>query len=502
MPNKLQKHDHFSTEHLAGRLKQSAVRGAGAIVTARAATHFIRIGSTIVLARLLSPSDFGLVAMVTSITGFLELFKRLGLTDATIQEDSIENAQISALFWLNAIFGLLLTLLTIALAPFLAFFYKEPRVLRVTIAISAGFLFGSLSTQHLALLKRNMRFSLVGLNEFIAAAAAAIVTIVMAFKGFGYWAVAARPIIFALVMTVTAWMMCSWRPHMPRFDAKTKRMLKFGLNVLGNYAVSYFSRNLDKTLIGWRLGPGPLGYYHKAFYLAIAPLNLLTLPLSNVAAATLSRLRNNRSRFLHYYSNALAILANIGVGISIWLFIIGNDLILLLLGEKWQKAGPIFSIFCMTIASNMLYSTHAWLHVSLGRSGRWFRWSFYSVLPMLASFFIGLPYGALGVAIGYAISINLVTFPGIWYAARPIKITMAEILTSIWRYYLAGSISATVCFFIHKNLLLILDDPINRIIVSTFSVFILHFFTSCTLHLNLTPIKQLFAIVAQLKPAT
>ncbi|MCL2690580.1 MAG: oligosaccharide flippase family protein, partial [Chitinispirillia bacterium] len=183
----------FETAHLKGNLKSRAIKGGSVVIFARTVDFAAHTVGTIVLARLLLPADFGLLAMVLTITGFFVLFKDLGLSDATVQSEKINHKQVSTLFWVNVFFSLLIILLIVLLSPYVARFYNEPRLTKIVVISAISFVFAGLSTQHLALLKRNMKFVQIATVEIVAALVSITAALVMAFNGFGYWALVARP---------------------------------------------------------------------------------------------------------------------------------------------------------------------------------------------------------------------------------------------------------------------------------------------------------------------
>jgi PST family polysaccharide transporter len=185
----------FSTEHLHADLKGRSVRGGVLTLTSQGAQFVMQSVSTVVLARLLTPADFGLVAMVVAITGLGQAFADLGLSEATIQHPDINHDQVSNLFWVNVAIGLGLTILTASLGPLLAWFYHEPRLRAITYVVSVTFLIGGLRVQHDALLQRNMRFLALAIRDISAYAVAVPVAIVLALRGAGYWAIVALPLM-------------------------------------------------------------------------------------------------------------------------------------------------------------------------------------------------------------------------------------------------------------------------------------------------------------------
>src|SRR5262245_22435341 len=169
-------------------LKERTIRGGFAKVCAQAATFLLRVGSLMVLARLLEPKDFGLVGMVTALTGILNLFRDFGLSTATVQRVNVTEEQISTLFWINVLVGAILGLLAVMIAPAVVVFYHEPRLFGVTAVLATGFLFNAAGVQHSALLQRHMRFTALATIDIISLAVSTVVGIGLAVCGYGYWA--------------------------------------------------------------------------------------------------------------------------------------------------------------------------------------------------------------------------------------------------------------------------------------------------------------------------
>ncbi|MDR0306544.1 MAG: lipopolysaccharide biosynthesis protein [Chitinispirillales bacterium] len=432
------KENIFDTDHLKGNLKSRAVRGGGIVIFARTVDFIAHTVGTIVLARLLLPADFGLLAMVLTITGFFVLFKDLGLSDATVQSEKINHRQVSTLFWINVLFSALIIVLIVIISPFVANFYNEPRLAKIVVISAFSFIFAGLSTQHLALLKRNMKFKQIASIEIIAAIGSITIALVMALRGFGYWALVARPIILAVLTMAGVWFFCPWRPGLPARRSGVKGLIRFGAGTMGFYVVNYFARNTDKALIGWAIGPIALGFYHKAYHLFILPVSQFSIPLQSVAVTTLTKLRNEPERYKAYFVKAIALLSFAGMPMSTYLAALGRDVILLLLGPRWMEAADIFAVLGLGAGMQIIYATQGWLHVSLGRSDRWFWWGCVNSVIMVLFFLAGLPFGAIGVAAGYTISLFILTGPALWYAGRPVKLTLREIVSGVWRIYLAA----------------------------------------------------------------
>lgn len=503
--NKPNREEYFNTNSLTQDLKMQAVRGAGATVFAQICSYCIQTIGVIILARFLTPDDFGLIAMVTVFSILLQNFGVNGFTEAVIQKKELNQTQLSTLFWINTGISLLLTLLLIVSSPLLAGFYGEVRLKSITIVMASSIYISSMSTLHLALLKRNMLFYRTSAIDLIAAIFSVFISIVLAYKGLGYWAIVSKHLCYPLTITIGAWILCQWRPGVPAFGSGTTPIVKFAINVYGNFCLSYLRKNLDRMLVGRFLGSQPLGHYDRAHALSSMLPNQMTVPLTDVAIATLSRLANDSEKYRHYLSMVISMLAFITLPLSMILTLIGRDLIYFLLGPQWSQAGEIFSVLGLGIGMIVLYNTHGWIHISLGRADRWFRWSLFALLATTIFFLMGLPFGTLGVAMAYTASFYMLICPAMWYAGKAGGIKLSLFVSAVWKYFisaLAAGLWSWFFIYIFKYssaCFLKLHIFIRIITASTFYLiiyllFIVAFFRS------VKPILQFIAILRDMKP--
>jgi len=490
---------------LEPNIKKHAIRGAGASFFSHIYIFLVQIIGIMILARLLTPADFGLVAMVLAFSMLLQNFGVNGFTEATIQRKGIEHKQISTFFWINISLNLALALLFIACAPLFAWFYKEPQIKLIVVVMSLSIFFAGASSQHIALLMRKMQFYKYAAINMLAVTLSLIIAIILALLDFGYWALVARWVASPLITAVCAWTFCRWRPSLPVWDVKIKPMVKFAMNIYGVFSVDYFSRNLDKMLIGRYLGAQLLGYYQRAYYLLSLPTNQITAPLTNVVIATLSRLTDNLQKFLRYYSNALSIVAFIGMFLSAGFTLMGKDIILLLLGPQWNIAGKIMSIFGPGVGIMLIYTTNVWLHYSLGNADRCFRWSFFKVIVTTLCILIGLRHGIFGVAVGYIVSFYILLFPGLLYAGKPIGLKLRYFISNIWKYFVAALITYVLCWFVlysfsATSYAFIRLNVFFRIAISGALCLLTYLFCVIVLCRGLKPIKELFSLLPEMLP--
>jgi O-antigen/teichoic acid export membrane protein len=399
MPAQLQSSDALSTEHLHADLRGRSVRGGALTITSQGAQFLLQSISTIVLARLLTPADFGLVAMVTAITGLGQAFADLGLSEATIQRPEISHKQVSTLFWINVAIGVTLMLITVALAPVLAWFYREPRLKDITLLLSVTFLIGGLRVQHDALLRRQMRYSSLAIRDIASYVMAVPLAIIMAWKGAGYWAIVALPLTLNTIGMVLSWLLAGWIPGLPRSDAKVGSLIAFGGNVAGSYLIYNVNQSADSVLIGWYWGAGLLGLYSRAYNLLMLPVRQLGAPARGVAVPAFSRVQGDPERFARYYLRAVNLIMWISAPIFGFLFVAAEPVIVLVLGSKWRAAAPVFQILAIAAVGQQLRESTVWLLVSRGDSKRLLKLLLIISPIIVGSFVIGLPFGIKGVAL-------------------------------------------------------------------------------------------------------
>jgi PST family polysaccharide transporter len=398
--------------------------------------------ATVVLARLLTPADFGVVAMVTTFSLLLVNFGLNGFTEAVLQREEINDAMASNLFWINLGAGILLTFGLAAAGSLLARFYGDPRVAHVAVGVSATIFITSTSVLHLALIKRAMCFSAVSVNDILAGAVSVAVSILLAWAGWGYWALVAGVVVRPLSTSVGAWTLCRWIPRFPRRLVGTTSMVRFALHVYARFAVNYFARNVDNLLVGWRFGAISLGFYKKAYDLFA--LSAVVQSLTNVAVSALSRLNRDSPEYRRSILSIMSVAAFWGLGVGANLTLVGKDVVRLLLGPGWEPAGRIFSFFGPGFGVVFLYGTHGWIHLSIGRADRWFRWGLVEFGFTFLLFLLALHWGPAGIAASWTLSLWILTIPALWYAGRPIHLGAAPVIGAVWKYFLASMLAGGV----------------------------------------------------------
>ncbi|MFO1483090.1 MAG: lipopolysaccharide biosynthesis protein [Verrucomicrobiaceae bacterium] len=403
------------TDHLQHDLKGRAVRGGVITMLAQGGKFAFQLVNMVVLARLLSPDDFGLVGMVTSLVGFLTIFKDLGLSAATIQRPEITHAQVSTLFWVNTGFGLLLAGLTLVAAPLVASFYHEPRLVVVTCTLAAGFVVSGLSVQHQALLRRQMHFGTIMKIDLLALGCATTVAVVTGWLGYGYWALVWSQLTLMVVTTAASWLVCGWRPGGWHRHCGVGEMLGLGGWLAAFRIVSYWIQNIDNVLIGRFWGTQQLGYYMRAYQLLVMPLSQINLPIGEVTIPALSRMTGEAQRYRDAYGKVLQMVLLLTLPVIVVTVGAADWVIEVVLGKQWIAAADIFMwLGIMAFAEPVRY-TSSYLFISQGRTKEMFIAELVSSFFLITAIAIGVVYSTKMVAICFAISSLLIRTPIVLY---------------------------------------------------------------------------------------
>jgi O-antigen/teichoic acid export membrane protein len=428
--------DHSESKDL-GRL---ALRGGIVSVAMQYGNGALQIAAAVILARLLAPEDFGLVAIVTVLTSFAPLLIDFGLGDATTQRSKITPGQVSSLFWLSSGIGLAVAVVVAACSPLIAWLYAEPRLEPIALCTAITFVLGGVSNQHLALLRRSMQFGRIAKIQVLGTLAGIAIAVVIAICGYGYWALVLRPIANSFCVAFGAWLVCRWRPGFPVFDNEVKPMVRFGLHVVG-FSVTYtMAKAVDRIALGLFYRPDQVGYYQNAIALYENSIFSALVQLHTVGSAALSKLQSNPAALRQKYEAALSALAFFVMPMAAILSVTAEDLTVILLGEKWRAAGSLLSIIAFRGIFQVVEGSQGWLHLSVGRAGRWRNWGIVTAAVQVVAVLGGLPFGAKGVAMASVIASLLIAVPSITYAGRPIGIGAALVIRAVGAQ-LIGAIS-------------------------------------------------------------
>ncbi|HZR19662.1 MAG TPA: lipopolysaccharide biosynthesis protein [Verrucomicrobiae bacterium] len=425
-------------------LKRRSVRGAVVTMAAQGVRFCLQTGSVMVLARLLSPSDYGLQGMVLALIGVLSMFKDAGLSGATVQRDTITHDQVSTLFWLNGAMGVLLSLSAILMAPLMASFYREPRLCWITIASGSAFLFWGMGVQHRALLQRNMRFGVLATIDLVSLAGSSAAAIILAFAGWGYWALVAAAISEPVLNTIGVWISVPWRPGMPKRGTGVRSLLRFGGTMTANGLVVYLGYNAEKILLGRFWGASALGLYGRAYQLVNLPTSQLHSAIFAVAFPALSQLQKDPVRFRASFLKAYSIILSMTVPITVCFTLFADEIILTVLGPKWSAVVPIFRFLAPTVLTFGMINPTSLLLIPSGLVGRSLRMALLISPTVILGILAGLRFGPRGVAVGYSAALTVLVWPLLVWARAGTGVATRDIVTALRAPLISGLVALAV----------------------------------------------------------
>ena len=445
-------------------LKHKAVRAGFANLCGQGAIATLQLTFLIVLTRLLDPADFGLIAMVTVVTGIFGLFTSAGLSSATVQRATITQEQVSNLFWVNILIGSILSFLCLGSAPALVTFYDEPRLFWVTVAMASGFLITAAGVQHTALLQRQLRYTALVIVGTMSQLMGIAVGSVMAMDGLGYWALVGAALGSQATNTAGVWLAAAWVPGRPRRHVEMRSLLHFGGTITLNSLAVYLAYNLEKALLGRFWGADALGIYGRAYQLVNLPTEKLNGTVGAVAFSALSRLQDDPIRLRSYFLKGYSLVVSMSAPITIFSALFANEIILVLFGSDWVGAAVIFRLLTPTILIFGMINPLFPLLLSIGLQGRSLKIALVIAPIVMTAYIIGLPYGPSGVALAYSIAMALWFIPHVVWCLHGTVVSPWDLLRAASRPLLSGA-TAGVCVLMVQYYLNDLLPLMQRIIL-------------------------------------
>ncbi|EDY80544.1 Virulence factor MVIN superfamily [Verrucomicrobiia bacterium DG1235] len=408
----------------------------------------------IILARRLSPEEFGVVGMVVVLTGFANIFVNFGLASAIIQRKNTSDKHLSSVFWINIFASLLMSVTMSLCAPLVSKFYSNPSLTSVTIAIAWTLFLQSFTMVQNALLRRKMNFKRITFITNISSLVAGTAAIICAYLGFSYWSIIIQSYVAILVTAAFLWLSSSWRPAFLFEKDSIKELLNFTLPLVGTEILNYWRRNADYLLIGKILGDSALGIYTRAYTLMLKPISNVSRVISSVMFPAYSAIQDDKDKIKRIYLRITRLIAFLTFPAMFGLLAVSESFIMVLLGEKWEAAIPILKILAPIGAIQSLSTLNGNIFLSQGATKLQFHVGIYTKSFAIIMMFIGLLLGELkGLASFYLIASIVNYFILYHFMGGLINLKLREILLNIYKYFISSVIMASVVIIIHDYLL-------------------------------------------------
>lgn len=431
----------------------------------------VQFGIGIVLARLLTPQDYGLLAMAAVFIGFLAIFKYMGFHTAIIQRREVSDDLLSSVhYFVIAVSGVLFVA-TVAVSPLLAWCYREPRVLSVTAVLGFNFLLSAPGLMPFAILNRQMKFDRIAVVDMTCLVIGGATSVAMALAGTGVWALVTGSIAGTAASTIMYRFLSQWRPRQIFLWSEIRSVIGFGANITGFNIFNYFARNADNLIIGMFLGAGPLGFYSQAYGIMLKPRDTVTNVLMQVLFPVFSRMQDDDTRLRLAYLRSCGAIAFVTFPMMLGLLSVAHPFVVVVLSDKWLPAVPLICIFAPLGMVQSVWSTAGQLFLAKGRADWQLRWGVFAGTVIMASFLIGVQWGALGVAISYAIACSILLLPGFYIPFSLVDgLRLRDLAAALAPHIVSsGTMALTViCFRAGLPLLAIRDDSVLGLGLSVF----------------------------------
>ena len=412
-------------------LTQKTVSGAAWSGISRAVQQGLQLLSTMVLARLLGPSAYGLMAMASFFTNFLQQISDLGTGSAVIQREHLEERFLSSVFWLNVAAGSLAALIVWIISPWAVRIYREPELARVLAVLALSFPITGAGIVQQSLLIRAMEFRKLAVVEVGSSALSAVVGVVLAWKGAGVWSLVASSLTLTSASTILSWLFSGWWPRMAPVWREIASIASFSLNLTGFVVVNYFARNAGHLIVGRVLGAAALGYYQMAYTTMLYPLQNVTGVLGRVLFSAFAQIQHDNERFRAGYLRSSAVIAAITFPMMLGIMVTASPLVSVILGAKWAPVAPLLLFLAPVGLFQSVASTVGQIFLAKGRTDWMFRLVLVFAPVQIAGYLAGSPWGIEGVAIGYAVANLVLAYPTFAVPFRLVGLRVSALLATL-----------------------------------------------------------------------
>jgi O-antigen/teichoic acid export membrane protein len=405
-------------------LKQKAIQG---VIWSAIQNWGSQLGSLVVffvLARLLPPDTFGILAIANLLIAFLQVFIQRGVTESLIQRSSLDPAHLNTAFWMNSVLSLVLMVLTFGSTPIVAAMFNQPLVTAILPVLAIILPLSALSQVQQAVLERQLNFKAIALRQLLATVVSGMVGVGFALLGYGIWSLVAQQVVQELVGAIVLWRVSSWRPQVSVSRSHGIELCQFGIHLLGFNFVNFWNSRADDLLIGYFLGAEALGYYSIAYRILGILQQLLVQTSKQVALPTFSRLQHDLEQFRRAFYKATQLTSVIAFPIFLSVAVLAPELVVMLFGRQWLPSIPVLQVLSFAGLFQSISFFKSAVFVAMGRPAWSFRLSCLSVVLNVVGFAIALRWGIVAVAAAFVIRGYLVFPVGQWAVSRLIHTSM------------------------------------------------------------------------------
>lgn len=434
-------------------LRSPVLRGLAWKGTSQIFLQASRLVVAVILARMLTPDEYGLAAMALVLASLVIVFSDVALGAALVQRTRLSEADRSTAFWTSVAVGVACTLLGVGLSGVFARFYGDEAVQPLFAVLSLSFVITSLATTHEALLVREMNFRSLELRMMIGTAVGAATGIVLAARGFGAWAIIGQQLAITTVSTLLLWLVSPWRPSLSFSRSSLRSLGGFSGNVFVHRLLYYLHRNVDNLLIGRYLGPAALGLYGFSYNIMLVPFSRIAGPLTEVLFPAFSRMKHDRERMTSIWVRAVRLIASFSVPALLGLVVVAPDFVSVVLGPKWHGATILIQVLAGVGLLQSLQTLNPNILQALDRTDTLLRYTVVFFAFHLAAFVAGLHWGVVGVAVGYLVSSLVVEPLFCWVTTRALRVSPLIVVRALSGVVQASAVMVLAVFMTRRLLL-------------------------------------------------
>jgi O-antigen/teichoic acid export membrane protein len=405
------------------------------------AVHFVVL---IVLARLLVPEDFGIVAISGVVVGIITLFQDLGMGSAIIQKKRIDEGHLATSFLVSFVTGVAIALSIVAVSPFIASFYGKSILKPIIMVSSIGFVLSPLMSIHHSILTKNLEFKKIGILGVLNQVLSGGTSVALALASFGVWSLVLGKLVAQVILIPIYWKTAKWTPKFRFRKSSFQELFSFSSSLLGFNILNYFSRNFDNLIVGKYLGAATLGYYSVAYNLMLKPLQLISWSVGRVLFPTFSSIQDEKERVRTAYTKVVRTISLVTFPMMTGLMIVAREFVLTFYGGRWEPVIFPLQLLCIVGALQSIGTTGGTIILSQGRSDLILKIGLFTTAATLSAFFIGVRWGLIGLIIAYiAVSVPAL-FIGQYFANRLIDLKMGVFFRSLFPAIVCSACMAVV----------------------------------------------------------
>lgn len=408
----------------------------------------LQMVSVVVLARLLTQTDYGLMGMVLATIGVGHLLRDVGLSSAAIQATKLSRQQRDNLFWLNSGVGAALMLVVLALGPMLAAFYNRSEVSGIVWALAPTFLLSGLATQFRASLVRRLQFGRIAWGEIGGAVLGLGAALWSALHGGGYWALVLQQLIGGFVSFLLFAILAGWLPRWYSRKASMKPLFSFGLPLFGSQILTYVTSNLDSVIMGRFFGAIPLGSYNRAIQVVRIPMNQMRGPLGSLALSVLAKVQDDDRRFMRFVARGQLVMAYPLLLAAGTLAAVAPQIVDVVLGPRWHEVANFVRLVAVGEGLTTLSAVGGWIYMSRGHGRQLMQYTMFSATVKIILLLVGSAFGPIGIAVAFALAPVLLWPASLWWVGRVSKLNTGILIRSSYRYLALASAASALTWYV------------------------------------------------------